>query len=99
MYKRQYKDWDDDPALSGFPFDTNDYLLPILYNSDYETVAHAMLNDFFPEAKREIGGDASVVSSEELARRMGLRVLDVRFADETGDGTALLQLRRSASAG
>ena len=78
-----YKDWDDDPALSGFPFDTNDYLLPILYNSDYETVAHAMLNDFFPEAKREIGGDASVVSSEELARRMGLRVLDVRFADET----------------
>lgn len=78
-----YKDWDDDPALSGFPFDTNDYLLPILYNSDYETVAHAMLNDFFPEAKREIGGDASVVSSEELARRMGLRVLDVRFADKT----------------
>lgn len=78
-----YKDWEDDPALSGFPFDTNDYLLPILYNSDYETVAHAMLNDFFPEAKREIGGDASVVSSEELARRMGLRVLDVRFADET----------------
>lgn len=78
-----YKDWDDDPALSGFTFDTNDYLLPILYNSDYETVAHAMLNDFFPEAKREIGGDASVVSSEELASRMGLRVLDVRFADET----------------
>lgn len=78
-----YKDWEDDPALSGFSFDTNDYLLPILYNSDYETVAHAMLNDFFPEAKREIGGDASVVSSEELARRMGLRVLDVRFADKT----------------
>ena len=78
-----YKDWEDDPALSGFAFDTNDYLLPILYNSDYETVAHAILDDFFPEAKKEIGGDASVVSSEELARRMGLRVLDVRFADET----------------
>lgn len=78
-----YKDWEDDPALSGFVFDTNDYLLPILYNSDYETVAHAILDDFFPEAKREIGGDASVVSSEELARRMGLRVLDVRFADKT----------------
>lgn len=78
-----YKDWEDDPALSGFAFDTNDYLLPILYNSDYETVAHAILDDFFPEAKREIGGDASVVSSEELARRMGLRVLDVRFADKT----------------
>lgn len=78
-----YKDWEDDPALSGFAFDTNDYLLPILYNSDYETVAHAILADFFPEAKREIGGDASVVSSEELARRMGLRVLDVRFADKT----------------
>lgn len=78
-----YKDWEDDPALSGFSFDTNDYLLPILYNSDYETVAHAILDDFFPEAKREIGGDASVVSSEELARRMGLRVLDVRFADKT----------------
>ena len=74
-----YKDWEDDPALSGFAFDTNDYLLPILYNSDYETVAHAILDDFFPEAKR----DASVVSSEELARRMGLRVLDVRFADKT----------------
>ena len=78
-----YKDWEDDPALSGFAFDTNDYLLPILYNSDYETVAHAILDDFFPEAKSEIGGDASVVSSEELARRMGLRVLDVRFADKT----------------
>lgn len=78
-----YKDWEDDPALSGFAFDTNDYLLPILYNSDYETVAHAILDDFFPEAKREIGGDASVVSSEELARRMGLRVLDVHFADKT----------------
>ena len=78
-----YKDWEDDPALSGFAFDTNDYLLPILYNSDYETVAYAILDDFFPEAKREIGGDASVVSSEELARRMGLRVLDVRFADKT----------------
>lgn len=78
-----YKDWEDDPALSGFAFDTNDYLLPILYNSDYETVAHAILDDFFPEAKREIGGDTSVVSSEELARRMGLRVLDVRFADKT----------------
>lgn len=78
-----YKDWEDDPALSGFAFDTNDYLLPILYNSDYETVAHAILDDFFPEAKRAIGGDASVVSSEELARRMGLRVLDVRFADKT----------------
>lgn len=78
-----YKDWEDDPALSGFAFDTNDYLLPILYKSDYETVAHAILDDFFPEAKREIGGDASVVSSEELARRMGLRVLDVRFADKT----------------
>lgn len=78
-----YKDWEDEPALSGFAFDTNDYLLPILYNSDYETVAHAILDDFFPEAKREIGGDASVVSSEELARRMGLRVLDVRFADKT----------------
>ena len=78
-----YKDWEDDPALSGFAFDTNDYLLPILYNSDYETVAHAILDDFFPEAKREIGGDASVVSSEELARRMGLWVLDVRFADKT----------------
>lgn len=78
-----YKDWEDDPALSGFAFDTNDYLLPILYNRDYETVAHAILDDFFPEAKREIGGDASVVSSEELARRMGLRVLNVRFADKT----------------
>lgn len=78
-----YKDWEDDPALSGFAFDTNDYLLPILYNSDYETIAHAILDDFFPEAKREIGGDASVVSSEELARRMGLRVLDVCFADKT----------------
>lgn len=78
-----YKDWKDNPALSGFAFDTNDYLLPILYNSDYETVAHAMLNDFFPEAKKEIGGDVSVVSSEELARRMGLRIMDVRFADKT----------------
>ena len=57
--------------------------MPILYNSNYETVAHAMLDDFFLEAERELGGDASVVSSEKLARRMELQVLDVRFADET----------------
>lgn len=51
-----YKDWDDDPALSGFTFDTNDYLLPILYNSDYETVAHAMLNDFFQRRRGRLVG-------------------------------------------
>lgn len=78
-----YKNWENDPALSGYTIDTNDYLLPILYNDDYEKVAHDMIETYFPEASRAIGGDAAVVDSEELAKRMGLRVIDVRFADKT----------------
>lgn len=78
-----YKNWENDPALSGYTIDTNDYLLPILYNEDYEKVAHDMIETYFPEASRAIGGDAAVVDSEELAKRMGLRVIDVRFADKT----------------
>lgn len=69
-------------VLAEGAYDTNDYLLPILYNDDYETVAHEMLDYYFPERNRAVGGDASVVSSGELARRMGLRVQEVRFADK-----------------
>lgn len=71
------------PDLSVYQFDTNDYLLPILYNRDYETVAHAMLNDYFPEARKAIGGDVSVVSGDELAKRMGLHIHEIRFKDKT----------------
>lgn len=72
-----------DQKLSEYPINTNDYLLPILYNRDYETVAHAMLNDYFPEVRKAIDGDASIVSSDELAKRMGLHVREVRFKDRT----------------
>lgn len=78
-----HKDWKNDPALSKYTIDTNDYLLPILYNEDYETVAHDMIETYFPEANRAAGGDVAVVDSEELAKRMGLRVINVRFADKT----------------
>ena len=78
-----YKNWEDDPVLSSYTIATNDYLLPILYNEDYETVAHDMIEAYFPEANRAVDGDAAVVDSEELAKRMGLRVVNVRFSDKT----------------
>ncbi len=71
------------PDLAEYPFDTNDYLLPILYNRDYETVAHAVLDAYFPERRKAIGGNAAAVTSEEFAKRMGLRIHDVRFKDKT----------------
>lgn len=78
-----YKDWENDPALSKYTINTNDYLLPILYNEDYEKVAHDMIETYFPEANRAVGGDVAVVDGEELAKRMGLRVINVRFVDKT----------------
>lgn len=78
-----YKNWESDPVLSGYTINTNDYLLSILYNGDYEKVAHDMIETYFPEANRAIGGDAAGMDSEELAERMGLRVIDVHFADKT----------------
>lgn len=78
-----YKDGENDPVLSGYEINTNEYLLPVLYNRDYETVAQSIIEEYFPEANRTIDGDVAIVGSEELAKRMGLRVVDVRFADST----------------
>ena len=73
----------DDMVMPYYPIATNDYLLPILYAEDYEHVAHEMLNEYFPECNRAIGGKGFIMEAEELADRMGLRVVDVRFADQT----------------
>lgn len=75
--------WKDDPVLPGYWIETNEYLLPILRSGDYERVAHDMLDRYFPENRKAIGGDVAVVAAEELARRMGHRIVDVRFADKT----------------
>lgn len=75
--------WEDDPVFPGYWIDTNEYLLPILRAEDYERVAHDMLDRYFPENRKAIGGDTSVVEAEELAHRMGQRIEDVRFADKT----------------
>lgn len=65
--------WKDDPVFPGYWIETNEYLLPILRAKDYERVAHDMLDRYFPENRKAIGGDTTVVEAEELARRMGQR--------------------------
>ncbi len=91
LFKKEFSD--------DYPIVTNDYLLPILFSKDYETIAHDMLRQYFPEIRTAIGnktiGSASIgntagastgmtaagVGAEELARRMGLEIYDVHFAD------------------
>ena len=75
--------WKDDPIFPGYWIETNEYLLPILRAKDYEHVAHDLLDCYFPENRKVIGGDTTVVEAEELAHRMGQRIEDVRFADVT----------------
>ena len=61
---------------------TNDHLLPILYTKDYERVAHDILRIFYPELRsgKALPGRFHV-NGDDLARRMGLPVRDVHFAD------------------
>lgn len=75
--------WKDDPIFPGYWIETNEYLLPILRAKDYEHVAHDLLDCYFPENRKVIGGDTTVEEAEELAHRMGQRIEDVRFADVT----------------
>ena len=70
--------WKDDPVFPGYWIETNEYLLPILRAKDYERVAHDMLDRYFPENRKAIGGDTSAVEAEELAHRMGQRIEDPR---------------------
>lgn len=61
---------------------TNDYLLPILYAKDYEQVAHEIIKIYYPENQKVLTcGDGFRVDGDDLAKRMGLPVLDVHFAD------------------
>lgn len=77
-----------DKFLNEYPIMTNDYLLPILHAKDYEIVAHDILNQYFPEIRNAIGQTGStgqtgfIMDAEELAKRMGLDIYDVHFADE-----------------
>jgi hypothetical protein len=73
----------DDKYLNQYPIATNEYLLPILYNKDYETVAHDILSQYFPELGTSIGLKGFCLKADELANRMGLEVHDVKFHDPT----------------
>lgn len=73
----------EDPIMSAYWVETNEYLLPILRAEDYERIAHEMLDRYFPENRRALGGDATIVDAEELAKRMGLSIMEVHFADRT----------------
>lgn len=75
--------WKNDPVFPEYWIETNEYMLPILRAKDYERVAHEMLDRYFPENRKAVGGDTSVVEAEELAHRMGLRIENVRFVDKT----------------
>jgi transcriptional regulator with XRE-family HTH domain len=72
---------EEDPASEdGIP--ANDYLLPILRAKDYETVAHQILRQFYPEYGNCLSqGEQFVVNGDDLAARMNLTVRDVHFAD------------------
>lgn len=71
-----------DPVFRKGMIRTNQYLLPIMYNTDYQRVALDMLTTYYPEAVQDgmLKKDL-VVDGDELARRMGLKVEVVRFAD------------------
>ena len=71
----------DDQYLRQYPIATNEYLLPILYNKDYETVAHDMLQQYFPELGSVIGTKGFCMNADDLAERMGLKVHEVHFRD------------------
>lgn len=76
------------PAI-GFPKDSiteqtgrvaNCYLLPIMRAADYRKLAAEILNRFYREALIR----PTAVDGRELARRMGLRVITVHFAEDDG---------------
>lgn len=72
---------DEDPVSDG-EIPANDYLLPILRAEDYETVAHQILREYYPEyASRLSEGERFVMNGDDLAARMNLDVRDVHFAD------------------
>lgn len=73
----------EDPIMSAYWVETNEYLLPILRAEDYERIAHEMLDRYFPENRKALGGEAMIINGEELAKRMGLSIMDVHFADRT----------------
>ena len=72
---------DEDPLLDrGIP--ANDYLLPILRSEDYETVAHQMLRQFYPEYEHFLSQEEKfTINGDDLASRMHLAVREVHFPD------------------
>lgn len=56
----------------------NRYLLPILWEADYEKLAHEILSTFYREALEK----PMAVEGRELARRMGLQVISARFSEK-----------------
>ena len=73
----------DDEYLQQYPIVTNDYLLPILYASDYERVAHEMLRYYFPECEKALSDGGIEITAEQLAERMGLEIKDVHFTNSS----------------
>lgn len=71
--------WEDDPVFPRYKYRTNDYLLPILRNEDYETVAHEMVQDFY--IYEEYSHRDFVLNGDDLARRMGLTVMDAHMGN------------------
>lgn len=73
-------DQGDDEILMEFSIPANDYLLPIMYAKDYETVAREMFEFYYPEMKNRCG--EFILDPMDLAARMGIKVYDVHFPDE-----------------
>jgi len=63
---------------------TNDYLLPILYASDYERISKKLIQEYFPEYRNLEHGIS--VKAEELAKRMGLKIVYARMKDNSKMG-------------
>lgn len=71
----------EDPCFSKFTFSANEYLLPIISSEAYERVAHEMLEMYFPSAQRMLLNEP--LTGEMVAKKMGLRIETVSFADPT----------------
>ena len=77
------------PTFRNRPISVNEYLLPVLRTDDYTKTGKAIIKRFFPEAFEDGKLRAGfAVNGEELARRMGLTITFVHFADRNCLGRA-----------
>lgn len=74
-----YRNLDSDVVSKEGSLKTNGFLIPVIRDSDYDRVAHSMLEKYFPEALDK----PTKISGKDLAGRMGLNVIHVRMPEDS----------------